>query len=158
MLFERKTSVTTKLIQIVETNFFDFWFRAVSNFKPEPRNLPFVEMPSKDDVEPMEVDSQAEEGNEQIRPPENGVTNYLKIYLILLIPCEPSSILSLHFQVINQDGHLEDEEGGIHIDGLYIAPPPPPALTFDNKGPRLIITHIECHNFKSYAGTQVLNL
>lgn len=58
-------------------------------------------------------------------------------------------------QVINQDGHLEDEDGGIHIDGLYIAPPPPPALTFDNDGPRLIITHIECHNFKSYAGTQV---
>ncbi len=38
---------------------------------------------------------------------------------------------------------------------MYIAPPPPPALTFENDRPRLIITHIECHNFKSYAGTQV---
>jgi hypothetical protein len=66
-----------------------------------------------------------------------------------------SSISFIHFQKINQDGYLEDEEGWIYIDGLKIAPPPAPALTFDNDGPRLIITHIECHNFKSYAGTQV---
>jgi len=59
-------------------------------------------------------------------------------------------------QVVNEDGHLVDDEGGIHIDGLYIPPPPAPALTFDNDGPRLIISHIECTNFKSYAGTQVI--
>ncbi len=42
------------------------------------------------------------------------------------------------------------------MDGIYIPPPPPPALTFDNKGPRLVITHIENYNFKSYFGKQVL--
>ena len=58
------------------------------------------------------------------------------------------------YQVLNDDGHLVDEDGGIHIDGLYIPPAPAPAKTFDNTGPRLIITHIECFNFKSYAGKQ----
>eukprot|EP00092_Neocalanus_flemingeri_P022265 GFUD01024145.1.p1 GENE.GFUD01024145.1~~GFUD01024145.1.p1 ORF type:complete len:1283 (-),score=468.97 GFUD01024145.1:142-3990(-) len=54
----------------------------------------------------------------------------------------------------------EDEEyvpeGGIRIGDIYIPPPPLPSLTFDNNGPRLIITHIENEFFKSYAGKQVL--
>ena len=49
-----------------------------------------------------------------------------------------------------------DPDGGIRIDGIYIAPPPPPSLTFEAEGPRLVITHIENENFKSYAGLQVL--
>ena len=49
-----------------------------------------------------------------------------------------------------------DQDGGINIDGIYIAPPPPPSLTFETEGPRLVITHIENENFKSYAGLQVL--
>lgn len=49
-----------------------------------------------------------------------------------------------------------DEPGGIRIGDIYIPPPPPPACTFDSNGPRLIITHIENINFKSYAGKQVL--
>ena len=57
---------------------------------------------------------------------------------------------------MNPADEVRDEDGGIHVDGIYIPPPPPPALTFDNKGPRLIITHIENLNFKSYYGTQTL--
>ncbi|XP_067127627.1 structural maintenance of chromosomes protein 4 [Centruroides vittatus] len=49
-----------------------------------------------------------------------------------------------------------EEPGGIRIGDIYIPPPPPPACTFDSNGPRLIITHIENINFKSYAGKQVL--
>lgn len=56
----------------------------------------------------------------------------------------------------NPSDEVRDEDGGIHVDGIYIPPPPPPALTFDNKGPRLVITHIENHNFKSYFGTRTL--
>ena len=54
---------------------------------------------------------------------------------------------------------LEEEyvpEGGIRIGDIYIPPPPLPALTLDNSGPRLIITHIENEWFKSYAGVCVL--
>ena len=49
-----------------------------------------------------------------------------------------------------------DEDGGIRIDDIYIGPPPPPSLTFETEGPRLVISHIENENFKSYAGLQVL--
>ena len=50
-----------------------------------------------------------------------------------------------------------DDDGGIHVgSNVYIPPPPPPALTFDSDKPRLIITHIENENFKSYAGKQTL--
>ena len=55
---------------------------------------------------------------------------------------------------------LEEEyvpEGGIRIGDIYIPPPPLPALTLDNSGPRLIITHIENEWFKSYAGMCVLS-
>ena len=51
---------------------------------------------------------------------------------------------------------MRDADGGIRIDDIYIAPPPPPALTFETDGPRLIITHITNENFKSYAGQHVL--
>jgi len=57
------------------------------------------------------------------------------------------------------DDDMDEEyvpEGGIRIGDIYIPPPPLPALTFDNNGPRLIITHIENEFFKSYAGKQVL--
>uniref|UniRef100_A0A8C9VSK3 Structural maintenance of chromosomes protein n=1 Tax=Scleropages formosus TaxID=113540 RepID=A0A8C9VSK3_SCLFO len=37
-----------------------------------------------------------------------------------------------------------------------IPPPPPPAMTNEPGAPRLMITHIVNHNFKSYAGEQVL--
>merc|ERR1712062_383935 len=56
----------------------------------------------------------------------------------------------------NPSEEVRDEDGGIRIDGIYIAPPPPPSLTFEADGPRLVITHIENENFKSYAGLQVL--
>merc|ERR1712110_1149202 len=59
------------------------------------------------------------------------------------------------------DGEFHDEDGGIHIhmkgyESIYIAPPPPPSLTFECEGPRLIITHIENENFKSYQGKRTL--
>ena len=50
----------------------------------------------------------------------------------------------------------EEEEGGIRIGDIYLPPPPPPACTFESNGPRLVITHIENENFKSYLGKQVL--
>ncbi|NXP02662.1 SMC4 protein, partial [Thinocorus orbignyianus] len=37
-----------------------------------------------------------------------------------------------------------------------IPPPPPPAMTNEPGAPRLMITHIVNHNFKSYAGEQTL--
>ena len=38
-----------------------------------------------------------------------------------------------------------------------MVPPPPEAVgDFDHTGPRLMITHIENENFKSYAGKQSL--
>ncbi len=58
-------------------------------------------------------------------------------------------------QIANFELTREDD-GGIRLGALYIPPPPPPALTFDNDRPRLIITHIENENFKSYAGLQTL--
>ena len=48
------------------------------------------------------------------------------------------------------------EDGAITLGDLHVPPPPPPALTFDSDCPRLVITHIENENFKSYAGLQVL--
>ena len=61
----------------------------------------------------------------------------------------------------NEDEAMDIEEeyvpeGGIQIGNIYIPPPPLPALSLDNNGPRLVITHIENEWFKSYAGKQVL--
>jgi hypothetical protein len=50
----------------------------------------------------------------------------------------------------------EDEESGLRIGDIYIPPPPNPVSSNETTGPRLIITHIENENFKSYAGKQVL--
>ncbi|XP_043229658.1 structural maintenance of chromosomes protein 4-like isoform X2 [Amphibalanus amphitrite] len=55
-----------------------------------------------------------------------------------------------------EDEDDEEEEGGIRIGDIYLPPPPPPACTFESNGPRLVITHIENENFKSYLGKQVL--
>ena len=55
-----------------------------------------------------------------------------------------------------EDMEEDEEEGGIRIGDIYIPPPPRPACTMESNGPRLIITHIENVNFKSYAGKQVL--
>ena len=41
-------------------------------------------------------------------------------------------------------------------ESIYIKPPPLPSLTFECEGPRLIITHIENENFKSYQGKRTL--
>ncbi|XP_047101961.1 structural maintenance of chromosomes protein 4-like [Schistocerca piceifrons] len=49
-----------------------------------------------------------------------------------------------------------DEEGGIRLGDIYIPPGPKPVCSFDSKGPRLMITHIDNENFKSYAGKQIL--
>ncbi|KAK8749380.1 hypothetical protein OTU49_015814 [Cherax quadricarinatus] len=57
---------------------------------------------------------------------------------------------------VEMEEEEDDEEGGIRIGDIYLPPPPLPACTFDSTGPRLVITHIENHFFKSYAGRQVL--
>ena len=49
-----------------------------------------------------------------------------------------------------------EEEGGIKIGDIYIPPAPPAVCSVESKGPRLVITHIENENFKSYAGRRVL--
>jgi structural maintenance of chromosome 4 len=49
-----------------------------------------------------------------------------------------------------------EEEGGLRIGDIYIPPPPKPVCSNEAVGPRLIITHIENENFKSYAGKQTL--
>jgi hypothetical protein len=50
----------------------------------------------------------------------------------------------------------EDEESGLRIGDIYIPPPPNPVSSNETTGPRLVITHIENENFKSYAGKQFL--
>ena len=64
---------------------------------------------------------------------------------------------SLNSSNIPMDDEEDLEAGWIPIGntGIKLPPPPPPACTFDNTGPRLIITHIENEFFKSYAGKQV---
>ncbi|XP_054270748.1 structural maintenance of chromosomes protein 4 isoform X2 [Macrosteles quadrilineatus] len=66
---------------------------------------------------------------------------------------------------VDQDSDSDQEEfpvqeGGINIPtregNIYIPPAPPATCSLDSKGPRLIITHIENENFKSYAGRRVL--
>ncbi|XP_070505338.1 structural maintenance of chromosomes protein 4 [Chironomus tepperi] len=47
----------------------------------------------------------------------------------------------------------EDEEGGTRVGGIYIPPPVKAYCSAESKGPRLVITHIENTNFKSYANT-----
>lgn len=56
----------------------------------------------------------------------------------------------------DDDEIYSDEEGGLRIGDIYIPPPPPATTGTDLNGPRLIITHIENENFKSYAGKTVL--
>ncbi|KAI1287354.1 Structural maintenance of chromosomes protein 4 [Halotydeus destructor] len=57
----------------------------------------------------------------------------------------------------DEDLEFHEEAGGYHIGDVYIPPPPPPPkYSGDQTGTRLVITHIENINFKSYAGTQVL--
>lgn len=54
-----------------------------------------------------------------------------------------------------QEGHDSDEDGGIRIDeDIYIPPRPAEFGEVDTTGPRLMITHINNFNFKSYAGEQ----
>lgn len=70
----------------------------------------------------------------------------------------------VHTDVSSGEEEEEEEhyvqEGGITIptrEGkIYIPPAPPAICSSENNGPRLIITHIENENFKSYAGKQIL--
>jgi len=50
----------------------------------------------------------------------------------------------------------DDEEGGIRIGDIYIPPPPKGIGAYGTDGPRLMITHIDNENFKSYAGKTTL--
>ncbi|KAG8264855.1 Structural maintenance of chromosomes protein 4 [Homalodisca vitripennis] len=72
---------------------------------------------------------------------------------------------SQNMDVDNSDEDSDQEEyhvqeGGINIPtregNIYIPPAPPAVCSLDANGPRLIITHIENENFKSYAGRRVL--
>lgn len=60
----------------------------------------------------------------------------------------------------SEEEELPVQEGGINIPtregNIYIPPAPPAVCSLDANGPRLIITHIENDNFKSYAGRRVL--
>ncbi|XP_076766925.1 haspin [Xylocopa sonorina] len=49
-----------------------------------------------------------------------------------------------------------DEEGGLWVDDIYIPPPLEVNNQIDINGPRLMITKIVNHNFKSYGETQVV--
>lgn len=53
----------------------------------------------------------------------------------------------------NSDQDFEDEEGGFHVDDIYIPPPVKPYCSAESKGPRLLITKLTNINFKSYANT-----
>lgn len=59
-------------------------------------------------------------------------------------------------EIREEEEPSEDEEGGLRIGDIYVPPPPKPVCSSETSGPRLIITHIENENFKSYAGRQVL--
>jgi structural maintenance of chromosome 4 len=57
---------------------------------------------------------------------------------------------------IREEEPSENEEGGLKIVDIYVPPPPKPVRSSETSGPRLIITHIDNENFKSYSGKQVL--
>jgi hypothetical protein len=59
-------------------------------------------------------------------------------------------------EIREEEDPLSEDEGGLKIGDIYIPPPPKPVCSNEIVGPRLIITHIENENFKSYAGKQVL--
>ncbi|CAG2183132.1 unnamed protein product, partial [Oppiella nova] len=52
---------------------------------------------------------------------------------------------------------FDDEEGGRRLGDIYIPPAPAkPSYSGEETGTRLVITHIENINFKSYANRQLL--
>jgi structural maintenance of chromosome 4 len=59
-------------------------------------------------------------------------------------------------EIREEEDTSEDEEGGLRIGDIYIPPPPNPVCSNETTGPRLIITHIENLNFKSYGGKNVI--
>lgn len=59
-------------------------------------------------------------------------------------------------EIREEEDPSSDDEGGLRIGDIYIPPPPKPVCSNETVGPRLIITHIENENFKSYAGKKVL--
>lgn len=63
---------------------------------------------------------------------------------------------SLDVSEIREEEDPSEDEDGLRIGDIYIPPPPKPVCSNETIGPRLIITHIENENFKSYAGKQVL--
>lgn len=89
-----------------------------------------------DNVEPV-----AEKRRKKSREP---ATDQLK---------DPDADVESEAEDVEED---DDGDAGTHIGGIYIPPRPAPACTMDANGPRLVITHIDNINFKSYAGKQVL--
>ncbi|KAK3932165.1 Structural maintenance of chromosomes protein 4 [Frankliniella fusca] len=72
-------------------------------------------------------------------------------------PPQEDTEMDIDKEVDHDDEEMySDEEGGIRIGDIYIPPPPPTTAGTDQNGPRLIITHIENENFKSYAGKTTL--
>lgn len=71
-------------------------------------------------------------------------------------PPEPMEVVQRQQGKFEEDETHSDEEGGLRIGDIYIPPPPPATSGVNQSGPRLIITHIENENFKSYAGKTVL--
>jgi structural maintenance of chromosome 4 len=59
-------------------------------------------------------------------------------------------------EIREEEEPSEDEEGGLRMGDIYVPPAPKPVCSSEASGPRLIITHIDNENFKSYAGKQVL--
>ena len=49
----------------------------------------------------------------------------------------------------------QEERGYVREGAITLPPVPAPACTFDANRPRLVITHIENTDFKSFAGLQV---
>lgn len=54
-------------------------------------------------------------------------------------------------EIVGEDGQID-----LDMPPIQVPPLPPPVQSFDGSGPRLIITKIVNHNFKSYAGECVL--
>ncbi|KAK4337374.1 hypothetical protein RND71_043331 [Anisodus tanguticus] len=55
------------------------------------------------------------------------------------------------------NNNFDTQDDNCYLDGIYIPPPPKkPNFSGDKTGNRLVITHIENINFKSYAGRQLL--
>lgn len=69
---------------------------------------------------------------------------------------DESGKIALFVNSVSAQNNFVNFSEGYRVGDIYIPPPVKPYCSTESTGPRLIITNISNHNFKSYAGTVVL--